>query len=98
MVDHKSTSLVECGPTEYPALEPCYFYSIYILCDSDILFRLITKDIFFCKIYPQNRNIVYDLENLNVPPIYPCGICHKEVHDNEKAVNCLSGCWFRYHR
>ena len=24
MVDHRSKDLPECGPTEYPATEPCY--------------------------------------------------------------------------
>ena len=26
MVDHINTSLSECGPTDYPAPEPCYTY------------------------------------------------------------------------
>ena len=25
MVDHRSKSLPQCGPTEYPALEQCFF-------------------------------------------------------------------------
>ena len=24
-------------------------------------------------------------QNPNAPPIYPCGICHKEVHDNDQV-------------
>ncbi|KAJ8981952.1 hypothetical protein NQ317_002124 [Molorchus minor] len=31
-------------------------------------------------------------------PIYPCGVCHKEVHDNDQAILCESGCNFWFHR
>ncbi|ESO89625.1 hypothetical protein LOTGIDRAFT_59649, partial [Lottia gigantea] len=31
-------------------------------------------------------------------PIYPCGICHKEVHENDQGILCESGCNFWFHR
>ena len=30
MVDHRSTSLPECGPTEYPSSEPCYYNNVLL--------------------------------------------------------------------
>ena len=36
-----------------------------------------------------------DLENT---PIYPCGVCGKEVNDNDEAILCEAGCTFWYHR
>lgn len=50
------------------------------------------------KIYPSNQAMVFNASNPNAPPIYPCGICHKEVHDNDHAILCESGCNFWYHR
>lgn len=55
------------------------------------------------KIYPPNQSMVFNPSNPNAPPIYPCGICHKEVsqdmvHDNDQAVLCESGCNFWFHR
>ena len=29
--------------------------------------------------------MVFNPQNPNAPPIYPCGICHKEVHDNDQV-------------
>lgn len=31
-------------------------------------------------------------------PVYPCGICHKEVDDNDDAILCETGCGKWYHR
>ena len=31
------------------------------------------------KIYPPHQAMVFNPSNPNAPPIYPCGICHKEV-------------------
>jgi hypothetical protein len=42
--------------------------------------------------------MVFNPSNPNAPPIYPCGVCHKEVHDNEQAILCESGCNFWFHR
>lgn len=42
--------------------------------------------------------MVFNPQNPNAPPIYPCGICHKEVHDNDQAILCESGCNFWFHR
>ncbi|KAI1301946.1 Protein pygopus [Halotydeus destructor] len=50
------------------------------------------------KIYPPDQPRVYNSANPNAPPIYPCGICHKEVHDNDQAILCESGCNFWFHR
>jgi hypothetical protein len=45
-------------------------------------------------IFPMNQPMVFNPSNPNAPPIYPCGVCHKEVHDNEQAILCESGCNF----
>jgi hypothetical protein len=50
------------------------------------------------KIYPPDQARVFNPANPNAPPIYPCGVCHKEVHDNDQAILCESGCHFWYHR
>jgi len=50
------------------------------------------------KVYPPNQPKVFNPQNPNAPPIYPCGICHKEVHDNDQAILCESGCNFWFHR
>jgi hypothetical protein len=50
------------------------------------------------KVYPADQPRVFNSANPNAPPIYPCGICHKEVHDNDQAILCESGCNFWYHR
>uniref|UniRef100_V5HDF4 Putative pygopus 2 n=1 Tax=Ixodes ricinus TaxID=34613 RepID=V5HDF4_IXORI len=50
------------------------------------------------KIYPHDQPMVFNPQNPNAPPIYPCGVCHKEVHDNDQAILCESGCNFWFHR
>ncbi|ESO07801.1 hypothetical protein HELRODRAFT_98481 [Helobdella robusta] len=50
------------------------------------------------RIYPPNQVMVFNSANPNAPPIYPCGNCHKEIHDNDQAIFCESGCNFWYHR
>lgn len=50
------------------------------------------------KTYPSDVPRVTNPANPNAPPIYPCGICHREVHDNDQAILCESGCNFWYHR
>ncbi|XP_067134416.1 protein pygopus-like isoform X6 [Centruroides vittatus] len=50
------------------------------------------------KVYPPDQPMVFNPQNPNAPPIYPCGICHKEVHDNDQAILCESGCNFWFHR
>nr|CAD7416833.1 unnamed protein product [Timema poppensis] len=52
----------------------------------------------FCQIYPPDQPMVFNPQNPNAPPIYPCGTCHKEVHDNDQAILCESGCNFWFHR
>ncbi|CAH1165804.1 unnamed protein product [Phyllotreta striolata] len=50
------------------------------------------------KVYPVDQPMVFNAQNPNAPPIYPCGVCHKEVHDNDQAILCESGCNFWFHR
>nr|XP_023018242.1 protein pygopus-like [Leptinotarsa decemlineata] len=50
------------------------------------------------KVYPVDQSMIFNSQNPNAPPIYPCGICHKEVHDNDQAILCESGCNFWFHR
>ncbi|KAK7115817.1 hypothetical protein V1264_001623 [Littorina saxatilis] len=50
------------------------------------------------KVYPAHQPMVFNPSNPNAPPIYPCGICHKEVHENDQAILCESGCNFWFHR
>ncbi|GAB1610526.1 protein pygopus-like [Argonauta hians] len=50
------------------------------------------------KVYPRNKSMVFNPANPNAPPIYPCGTCHKEVHDSDQAILCESGCNFWFHR
>ena len=50
------------------------------------------------KTYPPDQPMVFNAANPNAPPIYPCGVCHKEVHDNDQAILCESGCNFWFHR
>ncbi|CAO1395227.1 unnamed protein product [Diamesa hyperborea] len=50
------------------------------------------------KIYPSDQPMVFNPQNPNAPPIYPCGVCHKEVHDNDQGLLCESGCNFWFHR
>ena len=45
------------------------------------------------KVYPVDQPMVFNPQNPNAPPIYPCGICHKEVHDNDQVETQKS---FRY--
>merc|ERR1712218_401387 len=42
------------------------------------------------KIYPSDQPMVFNPQNPNAPPIYPCGICHKEVHDNDQVRQEIS--------
>lgn len=50
------------------------------------------------KMYPPDQSKVFNPQNPNAPPIYPCGGCHKEVHDNDQGILCESGCNFWFHR
>ncbi|KAF7488129.1 Protein pygopus [Sarcoptes scabiei] len=50
------------------------------------------------RTYPPEQSMVFNSANPNAPPIYPCGCCHKEIHDNDQAILCESGCNFWYHR
>ncbi|KAJ8684755.1 hypothetical protein QAD02_020548 [Eretmocerus hayati] len=50
------------------------------------------------RIYPPDQPMVFNHQNPNAPPISPCGVCHKEVHANDQAILCESGCNFWFHR
>lgn len=59
----------------------------------------LTNDLFLkSQVYPPDQPMVFNPQNPNAPPIYPCGTCHKEVHDNDQAILCESGCNFWFHR
>jgi len=66
-----------------------YLYTDYI--NLFLIYRL-------QQIYPPDQSMVFNPQNPNAPPIYPCGVCHKEVHDNDQAILCESGCNFWFHR
>ena len=36
--------------------------------------------------------------DLRIDPVYPCGICRREVNDNDDAIFCETGCAQWYHR
>lgn len=36
--------------------------------------------------------------DLRLDPVYPCGICKREVNDNDDAIFCETGCAQWYHR
>lgn len=50
------------------------------------------------RTYPPEQSMVFNPANPSAPPIYPCGVCHKEVHDNDQGILCESGCNFWFHR
>ena len=50
------------------------------------------------KPYP-NQPMVFNPQNPNVPPIYNCGVCHREVQgENDQGIMCESGCNYWFHR
>lgn len=49
-------------------------------------------------VYPPDQPMIFNPQNPSAPPIYPCGICRKEVHENDQAILCESGCNFWFHR
>jgi len=52
----------------------------------------------FGKQYPVGQAIVQNPNNSHAPPIYPCGICRREVHESEPGIMCEAGCSFWYHK
>ena len=50
------------------------------------------------KVYPPGQPMIMNPQNPSAPPIYPCCVCHKEVHENDQAILCESGCNFWFHR
>ena len=51
------------------------------------------------KGYPPEQHRVLPIRKpSNAPPVYPCGICHKEVNEQDQAILCESGCNYWYHR
>lgn len=51
------------------------------------------------RVYPSDQPMIFSSTNPNAPPIFPCGLCHKEIHDNDQAIMCEGGgCNFWYHR
>ena len=45
-----------------------------------------------------HSNMLFNPQNPNDPPIYPCGHCRYVVYDNDQAILCESGCNFWFHR
>jgi len=37
------------------------------------------------KVYPPGQSMVFNPDNPSAPPIYPCGICRKEVHESDQV-------------
>jgi hypothetical protein len=51
------------------------------------------------RVYPPNQPMIFNPQNPNAPPIYPCGVCHREVQGQvDQAIMCESGCNFWFHR
>ena len=50
------------------------------------------------KIYPPGQPKVFDSQNPSAPPIFPCGVCRKEVKEDDQAILCESSCNFWFHR
>ncbi|XP_067933599.1 protein pygopus-like [Watersipora subatra] len=48
--------------------------------------------------YPPDQPVIFNPSNPNAPPIYPCGICRKEIVESDQVVLCESGCKFWFHR
>lgn len=38
------------------------------------------------KVYPTHHPMIYNSHNPTGPPIYPCGVCRKEVNDNDQVI------------
>ena len=71
----------------------------YFINQSDTFICVFLFEFLIClQIYPPDQPMVFNPQNPNAPPIYPCGVCHKEVHDNDQAILCESGCNFWFHR
>jgi len=50
------------------------------------------------RVYPPNQAMIFSPNNPTAPPIFPCGKCHREVHENDEAIQCAVGCKFFFHR
>lgn len=44
------------------------------------------------KVYPADQPMVFNSQNPNAPPIYPCGVCHKEV--SWKSLSIKIKIWY----
>jgi hypothetical protein len=75
---------VPMGPSSHPGMVPMPMRSPLSMSNE--------------KVYPLNTPMVFNPQNPNAPPIYPCRMCRHEVHDNDQAVLCESGCNFWFHR
>lgn len=74
------------------------FELVLIIMWSLHLFRMFMLFFQTFQMYPPDQPMIFNPQNPNAPPIYPCGVCHKEVHDNDQAIPCESGCNFWFHR
>lgn len=48
-------------------------------------------------LFPQGT-VEMNRSSLEIDPVYPCGICKREVNDNDDAIFCETGCAQWYHR
>lgn len=67
----------------------CYCYHSYVKESKNIFVILL---LFFQVTVEMNRS------SLEIDPVYPCGICKREVNDNDDAIFCETGCAQWYHR
>lgn len=49
-------------------------------------------------VYPPDQPVIVNPGNPSAPPIFPCGICRKEVQEHEQALMCDQSCNFWFHR
>lgn len=60
------------------------------------MWRSLNK-IAFWIFFPQ-VTVEMNRSSLEIDPVYPCGICKREVNDNDDAIFCETGCAQWYHR
>ncbi|RMX56079.1 pygopus homolog 1 [Pocillopora verrucosa] len=48
--------------------------------------------------HPTETTLEINRPSHEIDPVYPCGICKREVNDNDDAIFCETGCAQWYHR
>lgn len=76
------------------------YKSSIILYDTFLVFSpscyLVT--VTFDMILFSQGTVEMNRSSLEIDPVYPCGICKREVNDNDDAIFCETGCAQWYHR